>query len=315
MKQIVDKLNKIAKKIDGSVEIPQTDLIIDSLDAITKAYGGTPNDSHLIVDKLEDIAGVAHSGITPSGNIEITENTAEGEPLDVSQYATATVNVAGGGGNIDTIADTQTVQGEYEEPLYSSQITLEDDIKPLEYYPNLTLNVNGTNYVLPYDSNAPGYGEFEYDESAEAYMPIFTNYPFAIFALSGPIGGTMMTLVSNITFDTEIKVTATPVPPVANIQFIHPYNTGSSAITYINGAGIPTADFVNKRTSKTLQVLNVDHSLIEIGGVMIQDANSVAVTGEDIQITTEVKQGLKIVLIFEITGNSPTISINYSGLQ
>lgn len=55
MKQIVDKLNKIAKKIDGSVEIPQTDLIIDSLDAITKAYGGTPNDSHLIVDKLEDI--------------------------------------------------------------------------------------------------------------------------------------------------------------------------------------------------------------------------------------------------------------------
>lgn len=97
MKQIVDKLNKIAKKIDESVEIPQTDLIIDSLDAITKAYGGTPNDSNLIVDKLEDIAGVAHSGITPSGNIAITENTAEGEPLDVSQYATATVNVAGGG--------------------------------------------------------------------------------------------------------------------------------------------------------------------------------------------------------------------------
>lgn len=95
MKQIVDKLNKIAKKIDESVEIPQTDLIIDSLDAITKAYGGTPNDSNLIVDKLDDIAGVAHSGITPSGNIEITENTAEGEPLDISQYATATVNVAG----------------------------------------------------------------------------------------------------------------------------------------------------------------------------------------------------------------------------
>ena len=100
MKQIVDKLNKIAKKIDESVEIPQTDLIIDSLDAITKAYGGTPNDSNLIVDKLDDIAGVAHSGITPSGNIAITENTAEGEPLNVSQYATATVNVSGGGGNI-----------------------------------------------------------------------------------------------------------------------------------------------------------------------------------------------------------------------
>lgn len=99
MKQIVDKLNKIAKKIDESVEIPQTDLIIDSLDAITKAYGGTPNDSNLIVDKLEDIASVAHSGITPTGNIAITENTAEGVPLDIAQYATATVNVSGGGDN------------------------------------------------------------------------------------------------------------------------------------------------------------------------------------------------------------------------
>ena len=62
MKQIVDKLNKIAKKIDESVEIPQTDLIIDSLDAITKAYGGTPNDSNLIVDKLEDIYNNISSG-------------------------------------------------------------------------------------------------------------------------------------------------------------------------------------------------------------------------------------------------------------
>lgn len=35
--------------------------------------------------------------IVPTGNIEITENTAE--PLDISQYATATVNVSGGGGD------------------------------------------------------------------------------------------------------------------------------------------------------------------------------------------------------------------------
>ena len=92
MKQIVDKLNKIAKKIDESVEIPQTDLIIDSLDAITKAYGGTPNDSNLIVDKLEDIYN--NIGSVPTGNIEITEN---GENINVAPYATATVNVAGGG--------------------------------------------------------------------------------------------------------------------------------------------------------------------------------------------------------------------------
>ena len=121
MIQIVDKLNEIAKAIDESVEIPQTDLITDSLDAITKALGGTPNDSNLIVDKLEDIAGVAEPKPTgnieltengeninvapyatatvnvpiPSGNIEITEN---GENIDIAQYATATVNVSGGGG-------------------------------------------------------------------------------------------------------------------------------------------------------------------------------------------------------------------------
>ena len=35
-------------------------------------------------------------GTTPTGNIAITENTVE--PLDISQYATATVNVSGGGG-------------------------------------------------------------------------------------------------------------------------------------------------------------------------------------------------------------------------
>lgn len=44
-----------------------------------------------IADALENGGG----GITPSGNIEITEN---GENINVAQYATATVNVSGGGG-------------------------------------------------------------------------------------------------------------------------------------------------------------------------------------------------------------------------
>lgn len=93
MKQIVDKLNKIAKKINDNVELSDRDLIIDSLDSITKAYGGTPNDSNLIVDKLDDI----YNNIAPavSGNIEITEN---GENINVAPYATATVNVSGGSG-------------------------------------------------------------------------------------------------------------------------------------------------------------------------------------------------------------------------
>ena len=89
MKQIVDKLNKIAKKINENVELSDKDLIIDSLDSITKAYGGTPNDSNLIVDKLEDIYN--NIGPAVSGNIEITEN---GENINVAPFATATVNVS-----------------------------------------------------------------------------------------------------------------------------------------------------------------------------------------------------------------------------
>lgn len=113
MKQIVDKLNKIALAIDENVEVPTSDLIIDSLDAITTAFGGTPNDSNLIVDKLEDIAGVAHGGSTPTGTINITEN---GTGIDVAQYRYADVNVSGGGGeNSINLLDITIINNNSEE--------------------------------------------------------------------------------------------------------------------------------------------------------------------------------------------------------
>ena len=56
MKQIVDKLNKIARAVDSNVTLPSRRLIIDSLDAITAAFKGTIVDSKLIVDKLDAIA-------------------------------------------------------------------------------------------------------------------------------------------------------------------------------------------------------------------------------------------------------------------
>lgn len=56
MKQIVDKLNKIARAVDSNVTLPSRKLIIDSLDAITTAFKGTIVNSNLIVDKLDAIA-------------------------------------------------------------------------------------------------------------------------------------------------------------------------------------------------------------------------------------------------------------------
>lgn len=153
MKQIVDKLNKIAKKIDESVEIPQTDLIIDSLDAITKAYGGTPNDSNLIVDKLEDIYN--NIGSAPTGNIEITENTTE--PLNIAQYATATVNVAGGGGLPKctiTFIDTDNQGGD----IYSSGLLIKNNGV-------ISLNVEGNSYSLTRNETV----EFLYNIYNEIY--------------------------------------------------------------------------------------------------------------------------------------------------
>lgn len=47
--------------------------------------------------------------IVPTGNIEITENTAEGESLNIAQYATATVNVSGGGGEFEYIVNEDVV--------------------------------------------------------------------------------------------------------------------------------------------------------------------------------------------------------------
>ena len=97
MKQIVDKLNKIAKKINENVELSDRDLIIDSLDSITKAYGGTPNDSTLIVDKLDDIYNNIGSGGGDLTSATFTENgTFKAEDFEAVGWNEVTVNVAGG---------------------------------------------------------------------------------------------------------------------------------------------------------------------------------------------------------------------------
>lgn len=128
MKQIVDKLNKIAKAIDSDVTISNRKLIIDSLDSITKAFGGTPNDSKLIVDKLEDIANYVHGGggtytetyqfikggtytaTSPNLTLEIGDNGTEIYP-----YSDVIVNVNGE----DCLFVWQGNEWECAEKLYS----------------------------------------------------------------------------------------------------------------------------------------------------------------------------------------------------
>ena len=109
MKQITDKLNKIAQAIDESVELPTTDLIIDSLDAITKAYGGTPNDSNLIVDKLEAIAGVAHGGDSIP-KCTVTFNNDIPEEQHIASYIGDYICLSNGAilKNIDTVQPSES---------------------------------------------------------------------------------------------------------------------------------------------------------------------------------------------------------------
>ncbi len=149
MKQIVDKLNKIAKKINENVELSDRDLIIDSLDSITKAYGGTPNDSTLIVDKLDDI----YNNISPavSGNIEITENTAEGETLNIAPYATATVNVSGGGG-LDLATMEVTLNNESETLLMVRILNIQDGY--LNIRPDIAGGTSAT-LIVPITKTVP----------------------------------------------------------------------------------------------------------------------------------------------------------------
>ena len=58
--------------------------------------------------------------IIPTGNIAITSNTASGQSLDVSQYATATVNVPTGGGSATVATKTTTLSAVGQTLTFSS---------------------------------------------------------------------------------------------------------------------------------------------------------------------------------------------------
>ena len=293
MKQIVDKLNKIAKKIDESVEIPQTDLIIDSLDAITKAYGGTPNDSNLIVDKLEDIYN--NIGSVPSGNIEITEN---GENINVAPYATATVNVAGGGGGSspNILANQQSFHTELGQRGYEAELVWENNFDST-YYPTINVTFNGTTY-----NNVPlavpnGYGEIG------GQGPDFTNYPFFIY---------YPYIYTEQEETGTIIITGEEVLPTVEISFTNQVAT-PAGITFINGDGKLDYTEITSET-KSIEVLNVEDAIIGITtGKFVVPASGtyITVTGNDITLYSVSKTTIYYYCHFNNAGSTPSITIRF----
>lgn len=246
MKQIVDKLNKIAKKIDESVEIPQTDLIIDSLDAITKAYGGTPNDSNLIVDKLEDIYNNISSG-------------------------------GGGGSSPNVLAEQQSFHTELEERGYEAELVWENNFDST-YYPTINVTFKGTTY-----NNVPlvvpdGYGEIG------GQGPDFTNYPFFIFYpyiyTEQEETGTIMITGEEVLPTVEISFTNQVATP-AGITFINgdgkldyteiTSETKSIEVLNVEDAiiGITTGKFVASASGTYITVTGNDITLYSVSKTTI----------------------------------------------
>lgn len=83
----------------------------------------------------------------PSGNIAITENTPEGETLDIAQYATATVNVSGGG-EMSLKHLTVNLVNTYEEPIV---------IQMGELHLYNFLSITDDLLISTYDSNSDMY--------------------------------------------------------------------------------------------------------------------------------------------------------------
>lgn len=91
-------------------------------------------------------------GAGVSGNIEITEN---GENINVAPYATATVNVAGGGGDTEIVLFEGQLQSETQQGGY--YLTSTTGALPTFEGGNISLEYDGNIYTLEYDSDLSRY--------------------------------------------------------------------------------------------------------------------------------------------------------------
>ena len=161
-----------------------------------------------------------HGGITPTGNIEITENTTE--PLDIAQYATATVNVSGGGDSM--LKTTLTVVNNTNHLVTLLPIEMRTDCFLLNNnVVNIPINTEGA--IILDGSNMP---EIELQSSQTMTLDLYycvslgaapsTGIKFTstdAFTVSNVVNFTYNSefdayLVTDLSIDSSITVTLTP---------------------------------------------------------------------------------------------------------
>ena len=125
-------------------------------------------------------------GSAPSGNIAITENTAEGSPLNIAQYATATVNVSGGG--MDFVIPEQTINSSATEGV-AIQTNFSEILTD-----KIVLQVITTAYGQPFHV---------FNVLTKQPLPDNVGVEYTV-TMTGRIGGSTMTLQIHITkLDTD----------------------------------------------------------------------------------------------------------------
>ena len=138
----------VAGHVNANLRLNEKRLVSIDLTSNEEAEGCTITGT--VTDLLNDKVYNIGSGV--SGNIEITEN---GENINVAPYATATVNVSGGGGAAEIVLFEGTVQGEVQMGgFYMAETAgaLYGDTN----YP-LTILIDNISYTLEYDVDMQGY--------------------------------------------------------------------------------------------------------------------------------------------------------------
>ena len=102
--------------------------------------------------KRVNVEAIPSQYIIPTGNIAITSNTGTGQSLDISQYATATVNVPTGGGGAST--DTKNVTAS-NRPSTLSFTSMKG--QPIAFFLKATFTMTSSSSTYYYVDSMRGY--------------------------------------------------------------------------------------------------------------------------------------------------------------